>query len=85
MIPNDFDEKCSDCEKRKAHEEYLASKRKYEIGEPITSLDELYAQDFVMLGGKIKHISIIQSMTFRTVYLFLQRGAIRRAIKKEEQ
>ena len=66
-------------------EEYLASKRKYEIGEPITSLDELYMQDFVMLGGRIKHISIIQSMTFRTVYLYLQRGAIHKAIKKEEQ
>ena len=64
----------------------MSYKRKYKVGERIESLDELVQQDFVYLLGKfprgIRHISVVQSMTLRTVMGFLKRG-IYKAVKEE--
>lgn len=76
---------CRNCQKRKAHEEYLASKRKYEKGDPITTFNELLQQKWVMLYGKTKHITVIKNMQLATVEMFMSHGAICKAIKKEEQ
>ena len=64
----------------------MSYKRKYKVGERIESLDELVQQDFVYLFGdsarSIRHISVVQSMTLRTVMDFLKRG-IYKAVKEE--
>lgn len=81
-IPN-FTVECQVCENRKEYNRHLESKRKYTDGHPIVSLDELLEQEFVMMHGKPKHISFIQSMTLRTVLLFLRNGSLKRAERKE--
>lgn len=40
-----YSQECYRCENRKKHEEYLKSKRKFEIGEQIQSLNELLQQE----------------------------------------
>lgn len=76
-------EECRNCENRKAHNMYLESQRKYEKGEPITSLDELLKQEWVMWGDGIKHISVIKNLQLNTVIRFIGLGYFRKAIKKE--
>lgn len=64
----------------------MSYKRKYKVGERIESLDELVQQQYVYLFGdsprSIRHISVVQSMTLRTVMGFLKRG-IYKAVKEE--
>ena len=76
---------CGKCEAIKKHEAYLESKRKYTIGEPITSFDELLSQEFVMFHGKPKHIGFIKSMQLRTVENSINRGGFHKAIKIERE
>lgn len=38
---------CRQCENIKKHKEYLKSQRKFEIGEPIKTLDELLEQEWL--------------------------------------
>lgn len=79
----EYAEECRNCENRKAHSEYLESQRKYEKGEPITSLDELLKQEWVMWGDGIKHISVIKNLQLNTVIRFIELGYFRKAVKKE--
>lgn len=76
-------EKYRECISRKKHEEYLESRRKYKIGDVITSLDELMRCKFVYWHGRITHIAWIESMTFRTVIIILNCHGFRKAIRKE--
>lgn len=76
-------EKCRECVPHRKHEEYLESRRKYEMGDIITSIDELLRCKFVYWHGKITHIAWIESMTFRTVITILNCHGFRRAIRKE--
>lgn len=85
-MPNTYGkhaEECRNCEKRKAHNKYLESQRKYEEGEQITSLDELSKQEWVMWFHTIRHIEVIKHTQLATVLNWLDRGAFRKAIKKE--
>lgn len=76
---------CSDCENRKRHEEYLKSKRKFDLGDRIYSLDELLQHEWLMFGGYPKHIEVFKSMPLRVVLMFLNGSGIYKAIEKERE
>lgn len=80
----DFAKGCAECEKRKSHAQYLESQRKYSIGEPITTLEELLNQKWVMWGNSIRHIEVIKCLQLSTILKLLNFGAFREAIRKEE-
>ena len=56
----------------------MSYRRKYKVGDRINSLDELVKETNVYAFGTcargIRHISVIESMTLRTVKCFLGRG-----------
>lgn len=79
-----FTVECRQCKPRKEHEEYLVSKRKFEPGEPITDLQTLLSQEWVIWCGQTKNVEMFRSMTVRTVEGFLRRGAFRKAVKKDD-
>lgn len=76
---------CAKCENLKAHREYLQSHRKYVPGDEISDLSELLEQEWVMWSGSTRHIEVIKSMQLRTVLSFLERGAFKKAIRKESE
>lgn len=63
-------------------------KRKFRPGDKIKDLNELICQDYVYLFGNspksIRHISIVESMTLRTVEGFLSRGIYKAVPTSEE-
>ena len=63
-------------------------KRKFRQGDKIKDLNELICQDYVYLFDgspkSIRHISIIESMTLRTVEGFLFRGIYKAVSTSEE-
>lgn len=73
---------CSKCEYIVEHKKYLESKRMFEEGEQITSLDELLKQTWVMWYHSTKHIEVIKNNTINTVLKWLEVGAIRKAIRR---
>lgn len=77
-----FTIECQHCKPRKEHEEYLASKRKFEPGEPITDMQTLLSQEWVIWFGQTKNVEMFRSMTVRTVEGFLRRGAFKKAVRK---
>lgn len=84
-MQNIFTERCSKCELIKEHKRYLKSKRKFDEGESITTLDELLEQEWVMWFHSTRHIEVIKSNQLRTVLKWLEIGAIRKAIRKTEK
>ena len=77
--------KCMGCENLKKHVAYLDEHRKFVEGEPITDLNELLQQEWVMWYHKTKHIEVIKSMQIRIVLRWLEMGAFRKAIRKESE
>ena len=75
---------CKSCKKRMKYEADLQSKRKYEAGDPIVSLDELIKQKWVIWNGSTKNIEIVKSLQLRTVLQLLERGMFKKAIRKGE-
>lgn len=75
-------EACQNCEDIKKHENYLQSQRKFVEGEPITSLDELLRQEWVMWYHNTKHIEVIKHTQLSTVLRWLELGAFHRAVRK---
>lgn len=73
---------CRQCENIKKHKEYLKSHRKFEVGEPIKTLDELLEQEWVIWGYKTTHIEVIKSLQLRLVLRLLENNSICKAIKK---
>lgn len=59
------------------------SKRKFEAGEPITDLQTLLSQEWVIWHGQTKNVEMFRSMTIRTVEQFIKNGAFRKAERKE--
>ena len=55
--------------------------RKYKEGEIIKSLDELMAQDFIYIHGKVTHIGWVSSWQIRMAYNLINAGEIRKANK----
>lgn len=72
-----------DCEKYKKHENYLESKRTFEAGETITSLEELLNEEWIMWGRSPRHIEVIKCMQLASVLRFIGLGYFRKAIRKE--
>ena len=75
---------CKSCKKRMKYEADLQSKRKYEAGDLIVSLDELLKQKWVIWNGSTKNIEIVKSLQLRTVLQLLERGMFKKAIRKGE-
>ena len=75
---------CYECENYKMHQRYLMEHRKFVCGKPITTVDELLNQEFVLFHGRTKHVEVIKSMPLRVVLNFLKSGSICEAVKKEE-
>ena len=75
---------CLECEKIKKHKEYLQSQRKFTEGEPITDINELLEQEWVMWFCTIKHIEVIKHTQLSTVLSWLKLGAFRKAIRRED-
>lgn len=80
-----FSEKCWECDYKKQHMEYLKKNRKFEEGEPITSLEELMKQEWVMWYHNTKHIEVIKHTQLLTVLRWLEDGAFHKAIRKESE
>lgn len=78
-------QKCTKCEKFKKHKEYLQSQRKFIEGELITSIEELLQQEWVMWYHTTRHIEVIKHAQLATVLTWLERGAFRKAIRKESE
>lgn len=78
-------ERCKKCENLFKHREYLKSKRKFEVGERITYLDELLSQTWVMFHDRVKHIKVIKNFQLATIEKSLASGAFRKAIIKPEK
>lgn len=77
--------KCMGCENLKKHKEYLKAHRKFVDGEPITDLNELLQQEWVMWYHRPKHIEVIKHAQLSTVLKWLEIGAFRKAIRKESE
>mgnify|MGYP005894127827 CR=1 FL=1 len=75
---------CKCCEKRSHYEEYLKSRRKYEVGDPIKNIDELLKQDVVMFCGRTKNIAFIKNFQLQFILNCLSTGRICKAVKKKE-
>ena len=80
-----WNDKCAKCENIKAHKEYLESQRKFIEGEPITTLDELLEQEWVMWYHNSRHIEAIKSTSIRIVLEWIEIGAFHKAIRKESE
>ena len=77
-----FSNSCGECTYITEHKKYLQSKRMFEEGEQITTLDELLKQTWVMWYHSTKHIEVIKNNTINTVLKWLEVGAIRKAIRR---
>lgn len=55
-------------------------KKKFHKGKPITSLDELMKQKWVMWGDRPRHIGFVGSMQIRTVERLMNLGYFTYAI-----
>lgn len=64
----------------------MSYKRKYKIGEPLTSLDEVMKQDFVYMFNceRPLNIGFVQSLQMRVVYNSIKWGRIFKAERIEE-
>ena len=78
-----WNDKCKDCTNHRKHLNYLHTQRKFTEGEPITSLDELLKQEWVMWYHNSRHIEAIKSMQLRMILRQLEIGAFKEAIRKE--
>lgn len=76
---------CGECENYEKHKEYLLSKRKFEKGERITTLEELQEQEWVIWGVQTKHIKVIMSFPFEMVIRQLNGGNFYKAVRKERE
>ena len=77
-----FSNSCGECTYITEHKKYLQSKRMFEEGEQITTLDELLNQTLVMWYHSTRHIEVIKNNTINTVLKWLEVGAIRKAIRR---
>ena len=74
--------RCKSCEEMNKYQAHLASKRKFTSGDPITTLDDLLSQEWVMTQGRTKHIKVIRNMQMETVIRWLKAGFFCKAIRK---
>lgn len=55
-----------------------------DAGEPITDLNTLIEQTWVILGNSTRHIEAIKSMSLRTILNDIEAGRFRYAIKNDK-
>ena len=62
-------------------------KKKYKVGKPIESFEELLSQQFVFFPdkGRAKHIEIAKSQTIRTMYMWIKNGMIYKAERIDDE
>ena len=75
-----YSNECYTCKNLAEHKEYLKSQRKFEAGEPITNIQDLLKETWVICYGATKHIEIFKSMPLRVVLGFLSSGHVYKAI-----
>lgn len=80
-----FKPECKHCVWENEHKQYLQSKRKFVPGEAIDDINTLLEQEWVMFGGRTKHIEVIKSMPVRTILMFLKGKSFAKAIRKEKE
>lgn len=80
-----WNDKCRECENIKKHKKYLESQRMFFEGEPITTLEELLKQEWVMWYHNSRHIEAIKSTPIRIVLEWIEIGAFHKAIRKESE
>lgn len=61
------------------------SRRKYQRGDQITSLDALVQQEFVMVHGKVYHRGWVCSWQINLALIYLQHGCYKAVPIKEEE
>lgn len=61
------------------------SKRKYESGQIITSIDDLLKHDIVIWHGKAKNMAFIQNLQLHTVKMHIDSGYFKEAKRKESE
>ena len=61
----------------------MGYKRKYQKGEPITSLDELAKQEFIYFSDKITHHGWFMSWQTSLAKRYIERGWLYYAIRKD--
>lgn len=76
-------EECEKCENNKKHREYLQSKRQFEEGEAIKSLDELLNQEWLICHGQTRHIKAIKNMQLASILKWIEAGIFKKTIRKE--
>lgn len=81
-FPKLSNENCVNCENIKEHRKYLKKQRKFEIGEPINTIDELLEQEWVMWGDKTTHIEVIKNLQFRFILKALENNWFYKAVRK---
>ena len=77
-----YSKQCYTCENLALHKAYLKTQRKYEAGEPITNIQDLLKETWIIWCGNTKHIEMFKSMPLRTVINFLNSGFFKKAIPK---
>ncbi len=68
----------------KKHREELDKRRMFTQGEPITTLDELLNETWVIVYGRTWHTKAILNLQTKIVLSDLEKGYIYKAIKKEK-
>lgn len=84
-FPSLYLDKCLACEHRKRHNAYLKSQRKFEIGKPIKTIDELLEQEWIMWDDRLTHIEVIKSLQLRFVLKALKNNWFMKAIRKNTE
>ena len=76
---------CRNCENLINHKKYLEKHRKFDVGEPIKSLELLLEQEWVMWGNRTTHIEAVKSLQLRIILRGLENNGFRKAIRKESE
>ena len=79
-----FLKECGNCEKLVRHKKYLESKRKFVKSEMITSLDELFKEDWVIWNGSTRSTKVFMNMFVKSVQYFINNGSLYKAIRRED-
>ena len=64
-------------------EKRLEKRRKYLIGEPIKSFEELINQEVVFMYNRVVNKSFVLSQQFRMIVVEMVNGKIKKVIKKQ--
>lgn len=78
-----FKDECNKCERYIQYKQFLQSQRKFEAGEPIKTIDELLSQEWVIWNGMTRHIEFVKNNQLNVVLQWLDKGFIRKAVRRD--